>query len=121
MEDEKLEVVFDFFHILITKLREHLTNAWTFVLEAEVAYQLILLFFKILLQFIKGRSGNILLYLLGFSLVSDGWLCVMDDGLANLEWLFLIKRVCLRCYVLELLSLVNGDCKCSFDDEEGDG
>lgn len=121
MEDEKLEVVFDFFHILITKLREHLTNAWTFVLEAEVAYQLILLFFKILLQFIKGRSGNILLYLLGFSLVSDGWLCVMDDGLANLEWLFLIKRVCLRCYVLELLSLVNGDCKCSFDDEEGEG
>jgi hypothetical protein len=121
VEDDKFEVVFDFFHILITKLREHLANAWTFVLEAEVAYQLILLFFKILPQFIKGWSGNIFLNLLGFRLVNGDRLCVMDDGLTNLDWLFLIKRVCLSCFVLELLSLVNGDCKCSFDDEEGEG
>lgn len=92
MEDEELKVVFDFLHIFVTKLREHLANTRAFILKAKVAYKLILLIFEILLKLVKGRSLNVL-----FSFVKNLGLYVLNAGLASLGLLLLIQLVRFGC------------------------
>lgn len=92
VEDEELEVVFDFLHIFVTELREHLANTRAFILKAKVANKLILLVFEILLKLVKGRSFKVL-----FSFVDNLGLYVLNAGLANLGLLLLIKLVRFSC------------------------